>query len=71
MEIVIRAELRRLLDQQMDRYEGGQPFGVLEIETRHLKGPALRCTGLPLHNDNQSIIRSALLGQVRAERHLQ
>ena len=36
-------------------------FDVLEIETRNFKGPrALEATGLPLHKDNQTVVRERL-----------
>jgi hypothetical protein len=37
---------------------GSGRYDVLEVETRHLRGPrAFESTGLPLHVDNQSIIK--------------
>jgi hypothetical protein len=42
--------------------EGGQGrYDVLEIETRNLKGPrAFDASGLPLHADNQTIVRERI-----------
>jgi hypothetical protein len=40
---------------------GDGRYDVLEIETRHLKGPrAYDATGLPLHSDNRSIIKERI-----------
>src|SRR5713101_2545624 len=36
-------------------------FDVLEVETRNLKGPrTYEASGLPLHNDNESVIRERI-----------
>ena len=41
--------------------DGDGRFDVLEVETRHFKGPrALDPTGLPTHADNQSIVRERI-----------
>jgi hypothetical protein len=41
--------------------DGSGRFNVLEVETRHFKGPrALDPTGLPLHADNQSIVKERI-----------
>jgi hypothetical protein len=41
--------------------DGDGRYDVLEIETRHLKGPRVYDgTGLPLHHDNQSIIKERI-----------
>src|ERR1043166_5726038 len=41
--------------------DGDGRFDVLEVETRHLAGPrAYDVTGLPLHRDNQSIIKERI-----------
>src|SRR5438132_8054130 len=41
--------------------DGDGRFDVLEVETRHFKGPrALDPTGLPTHADNQSIIKERI-----------
>ena len=41
--------------------DGDGKYDVLEIETRHFKGPrAFESTGLPLHHDNQSIINERI-----------
>jgi hypothetical protein len=41
--------------------DGSGRFTVLEVETRHFKGPrALDPTGLPLHADNQSIVKERI-----------
>jgi hypothetical protein len=38
--------------------EGHGRYDVLEVETRHLKGPrAFDASGLPMHSDNQSIFK--------------
>jgi hypothetical protein len=38
--------------------DGDGRFDVLEVETRNLKGPrTYEASGLPLHNDNESVIR--------------
>jgi hypothetical protein len=40
---------------------GNGPFDLLEVETRFFKGPrALETTGLPLHHDNQTIVREKI-----------
>ena len=41
--------------------DGDGRFDVLEVETRHFRGPrALDPTGLPTHADNQSIVRERI-----------
>jgi hypothetical protein len=41
--------------------DGSGRFNLLEVETRHFKGPrALDPTGLPLHADNQSIVKERI-----------
>jgi hypothetical protein len=41
--------------------DGDGKYDVLEVETRHFKGPrALETTGLPLHRDNRSIIKERI-----------
>jgi len=41
--------------------DGDGKFDVLEIETRYLKGPrAVESTGLPMHDDNQTIIKERI-----------
>jgi hypothetical protein len=41
--------------------DGDGKFDVLEVETRHFKGPrALETTGLPLHRDNQTIVKERI-----------
>jgi hypothetical protein len=41
--------------------DGDGRFDVLEVETRHFKGPrALDPSGLPTHADNQSIVRERI-----------
>jgi hypothetical protein len=41
--------------------DGDGRFDVLEVETRHFRGPrALETTGLPLHRDNQSIVKERI-----------
>jgi hypothetical protein len=41
--------------------DGDGRFDVLEVETRHFRGPrALDPTGLPIHADNQSIVRERI-----------
>jgi hypothetical protein len=41
--------------------DGDGKFDVLEVETRHFKGPrALDPTGLPTHSDNQSIVKERI-----------
>jgi len=41
--------------------DGDGRFDVLEVETRHFKGPrALDPTGLPVHADNQSIVKERI-----------
>src|SRR5215510_5982261 len=41
--------------------DGDGKYDVLEIETRYFKGPrAFESTGLPLHDDNQSIIKERI-----------
>jgi hypothetical protein len=41
--------------------DGDGRFDVLEVETRHLKGPrALDPTGLPVHADNQSVVKERI-----------
>jgi hypothetical protein len=41
--------------------DGDGRFDVLEIETRHFKGPRVYdSTGIPLHADNQSVIKERL-----------
>ena len=40
---------------------GNGRFNVLEIETRHMKGPrTFEGSGLPLHEDNQSVIKERI-----------
>jgi hypothetical protein len=40
---------------------GSGHYDVLEVETRHFRGPrAFESTGLPLHRDHQSIIRERI-----------
>jgi len=40
---------------------GDGKYDVLEVETRHFKGPrALETTGLPLHKDNQTIVKERI-----------
>jgi hypothetical protein len=42
----------------MDRYKGDGRYDVLEVETRNMKGPrAFDASGLPLHADNQTIVK--------------
>jgi hypothetical protein len=45
--------------------EGGDGhYDVLEVETRHLKGPrVLETTGLPLHRDNKTIVHAHRMGR--------
>jgi hypothetical protein len=41
--------------------DGDGKYDVLEIETRHLKGPrALDPAGMPVHEDNQSIVKERI-----------
>jgi hypothetical protein len=41
--------------------DGDGKFDVLEVETRHLKGPrALDPAGMPTHEDNQSIVKERI-----------
>jgi hypothetical protein len=41
--------------------DGDGKFDVLEVETRHFKGPrALETTGLPLHRDNQTVVKERI-----------
>ncbi len=41
--------------------DGDGRYDVLEIETRYLRGPrAFESTGLPLHRDNQTIIKERI-----------
>jgi hypothetical protein len=41
--------------------DGDGRFDVLEVETRNLKGPrTYEASGLPLHNDNESVIRERI-----------
>jgi hypothetical protein len=41
--------------------DGDGRFDTLEVETRHLKGPrAFESSGLPLHKDNQTIIKERI-----------
>src|SRR3984957_17623475 len=41
--------------------KGDGRYGVLEVETRHLAGPrALESTGLPLHRDNETIVKERI-----------
>jgi hypothetical protein len=41
--------------------DGNGRFGVLEVETRHFKGPrALDPAGMPVHADNQSIVKERI-----------
>jgi len=41
--------------------DGSGHFNALEVETRHFKGPrALDPTGLPVHADNQSIVKERI-----------
>jgi hypothetical protein len=41
--------------------DGDGHFDTLEVETRHLKGPrAFESSGMPLHKDNQTIIKERL-----------
>jgi hypothetical protein len=41
--------------------DGDGRFDVLDVETRHFKGPrALDPTGLPMHEDNQSIVKERI-----------
>src|SRR5262249_22298516 len=41
--------------------DGDGRYDVLEIETRHFKGPRVfESTGLPLHDDNQTIIKERI-----------
>ena len=41
--------------------DGDGRYDVLEVETRHLRGPRVYDgTGLPLHHDNQSIIKERI-----------
>jgi len=43
--------------------DGDGRYDVLEVETRGFKGPrAYDATGLPLHNDNESIIKERIYG---------
>ena len=45
----------------MDRRGPGRPLDLLEVETRGFKGPrAYEGSGLPLHDDNQSIIKERI-----------
>jgi hypothetical protein len=41
--------------------DGDDRFDVLEVETRHMKGPrAYDATGLPLHKDNQTVVQERI-----------
>jgi len=41
--------------------DGGGRFDVLEVETRHFKGPrALDPAGMPVHVDNQSVVKERI-----------
>ncbi|MEA2946740.1 MAG: hypothetical protein QOI40_2070 [Alphaproteobacteria bacterium] len=41
--------------------EGNGRYGVLEIETRYMKGPrAYDVSGLPLHEDNQTVLKERI-----------
>jgi hypothetical protein len=41
--------------------DGDGRYDVLEVETRHLKGPrVLETTGLPLHTDNKTIVKERI-----------
>ena len=41
--------------------DGDGKFDVLEVETRFMKGPrALDATGLPLHKDNQTVVKERI-----------
>src|SRR5205814_9488374 len=41
--------------------DGDGRFAPLEVETRHFKGPrAFEPTGLPLHEDNQTIVKERI-----------
>jgi hypothetical protein len=44
--------------------EGGTGrYNVLEVETRHLKGPrAYEPSGIPLHDDNQTVVKERFYG---------
>src|SRR5262249_41863216 len=54
----------RLLGYSLGRWldeDGDGKFDVLEIETRHLKGPhALDPAGTPVHADNKSIVKERI-----------
>ena len=48
------------IGQWIDEDQDGR-YDVLEVETRNFKGPrALESTGLPLHNDNQTVVQERL-----------
>jgi hypothetical protein len=50
--------------------DGGGRYGVLEVETRGFKGPRVYdATGIPLHGDNQSIIKERIYLD-RADRNI-
>jgi hypothetical protein len=41
--------------------DGDGRYDVLEVETRHLKGPrVLETTGLPLHTDNKTVVKERI-----------
>jgi hypothetical protein len=41
--------------------DGDGRYDTLEVETRHFKGPrALETTGLPLHRDNQTVVKERI-----------
>jgi hypothetical protein len=41
--------------------DGDSRYDVLEVETRNLKGPrAFEATGLPLHRDNQTVVKERI-----------
>src|SRR5262249_18614173 len=56
-----RADLRGLFDRQVIDTDGDGRYDVVEVETRNLRGPrAFDASGLPLHRDNQSVIKERI-----------
>ena len=42
--------------------DGDGRYDALEVETRHIKGPrTLEASGLPLHKDNQAVVKERIL----------
>jgi len=45
---------------KVDRWDGDGRYDVLEAETRHFKGPGCTTQRIPLHEDDESVIKERI-----------